>query len=59
MTKLGKENQCGVIAALVSFMCLHTAASFAASPNTRNTVRGKIVNETGEPIIGTIVTFEG
>ena len=51
MTKLGKEIQRGVIAALVSFMCLHTAAVFAALPNTRNTVRGKIVNETGEPII--------
>ena len=59
MTKLGKEIQRGVIAALVSFMCLHTAAVFAASPNTRNTVRGKIVNETGEPIIGAIVTLKG
>ncbi|MBQ7452388.1 MAG: TonB-dependent receptor plug domain-containing protein, partial [Prevotella sp.] len=59
MTKLGKEIQRGVIAALVSFMCLHTAVVFAASPNTRNTVRGKIVNETGEPIIGAIVTLKG
>ena len=40
-------------------MCLHTAAVFAVSPNTRNTVRGKIVNETGEPIIGAIVTLKG
>jgi len=60
MTKLGIDKTgAGKVLALVFLLFFSVAEiAYSATPNTNSTVRGKVVNEAGEPIVGAVVTLK-